>query len=1134
MANVAVDKDQQWLMNCLSASLDPNQEVRSFAEASLDQASLQPESNGMFCRDEIIVIDNIKSFLVPPFNHNISLVSYMAIIPIFPCRLLKALAGDYHSFNIFYLAALILKQFIRKHWQEGDESFQPPAVSSDEKAVIRGLLLSTLDDPNRKLCTAISMAIAAIAVYDWPESWPDLLPFLLKLIGDQTSMNGVHGGLKCLALLSGDLDDTMIPTLVPVLFPCLYTIVSSSQTYNKYLRTKALSVVYACTSMLGAMSGVYQVESNALMEPMLKPWLDQFSFILEHPVQPEDTDDWSIRMEVGIMLSSLSIAMFCTFCLQLKFPRFHFAVIVGPLWQTFVSSLSVYTRSSIEGTEDPYEGSYDSDGAEKSLDSFVIQLFEFLLTIVGSTKFVQVVANNIADLVYYTIAFLQVTEQQVHTWSMDANQFVADEDDVTYSCRVSGALLLEEVATCCGGDGIDAIINAASKRFSQSQQEKADGSVVWWRMKEATLFALASLCEQLLEAEVSGLTKVSIGNLLEQMITEDMGIVAKFSSVMSGGILEHFLLAAMKTIGMDVPPAVKVGACRALSQLLPEANKSTIEPQMMGLLSSLTDLLHRASDETLHLVLETLQAAIKAGHELSASAEPIISPIILNMWVLHISDPFICIDAIEVLEAIKNTPGCFLPLASRILPYIGPVLNKPQQQPNGLVAGSLDLLTMLLKASGTWMEIVICTSFVEFRFFFYFKNVIIVLYVLLITVCDSIVQNAPTDVVKAAYDVCFDAIIRIVLESDDHSEMQNATECLASFVSGGRQELLSWGSDSGFTMRSLLDAASRLLDPDLESSGSLFVGSYILQLILHLPSQMGQHIQNLIVALVRRMQSASIEGLRSSLLLIFARLIHLSAPNVEQFINLLMTIPAEGYQNAFVYVMSEWTKQQGKFLYAFLLLSKGKNTYECWKQSLVFVSCPRTGWEIQGAYQIKVTTSALALLLSTRHPELTNINVQGHLIKSISGITTRSKAKSAPDQWTIVPLPAKILALLADALIEIQEQVRDAEDEDSDWEEIHGDMDSDKDLLSSAAATPFGRSGYEHLEAMAKAYNENQEDEYEDNILSVTDPLNELYLANYLADFLSKFSQSDQQLFDNLCQCLTRAQQDAIKIALNR
>lgn len=44
------------------------------------------------------------------------------------------------------------------------------------------------------------------------------------------------------------------------------------------------------------------------------------------------------------------------------------------LWNTFVSSLRVYERSSIEGTEDSYDGRYDSDGAEKSLDSFVIQV----------------------------------------------------------------------------------------------------------------------------------------------------------------------------------------------------------------------------------------------------------------------------------------------------------------------------------------------------------------------------------------------------------------------------------------------------------------------------------------------------------------------------------------------------------------------------------------------------------------------------------------------------------------------------------------------------------------------------------------------------------------------------------------
>ncbi|XP_034199344.1 importin-9 isoform X1 [Prunus dulcis] len=1023
--NIVVDEDQQWLLNCLSATLDPNHEVRSFAEASLNQASLQPG---------------------------------------FGSALSKVAANRELPLGLRQLAAVLLKQFIKKHWHEAEEAFEHPAVSSDEKAVVRRLLLLSLDDSHRKICTAISMAVASIAVYDWPEVWPDLLPYLMKLINDQTNMNGIHGALRCLALLSVDLDDTVVPTLVPALFPCLLKIVSSPEMYDKYLRTKALSIIYSCISMLGVMSGVYKTETSALIVPMVKPWMDQFSKILNHPLQSEDPHDWSIRTEVLKCLNQF----------VQNFPSLiesEFMIIVGPLWQTFMTSLGVYVRSSIEGTEDPFDGRYDSDGAEKSLDSFVVQLFEFLLTIVGSAKLVKVIMNNVEELTYYTIAFLQITEQQVHTWSMDANQFVADEDDVTYSCRVSGALLLEEVVNSCGTEGIRAIIEAAKKRFSESQREKDAGSPIWWRIREATLFALASLSEQLLEAEDSELTRVGSGNLLEQIITEDIGLdvhqypflysrifssVAKFSSVISHGVLEHFLYAAIKAISMDVPSPVKVGACRALSELLPETNKVIIHPHLMSLFQSLSDLLNQASDETLHLVLETLQEAIKAGYELSASIEPIISPVVLNMWASHISDPFICIDAIEVMETLKNAPGCIRPLVSRVLPYIWPVLNKPQQQPDGLVAGSVDLVTMLLK-------------------------------------------NAPIDVVKTIYDACFDTVIRIVLQSDDHSEMQNATECLAAFVSGGRQDVLAWSGDLENTMRRLLDAASRLLDPDLDSSGSLFVGSYILQLILHLPSQMAPHIRDLVAALIRRMQSAQIAGLRSSLLLIFARLVHLSAPKVEQFIDLLVTIPAEGYDNSFVYLMSEWTQQQG---------------------------------EIQGAYQIKVTTTALALLLSSRHAELAKINVQGYLFQSAAGITTRSKAKLTPDQWTVVPLPAKIMALLADALVEIQEQVVAGDNEDSDWEEVEADdVQLDKDLMYSAGVTSSGRPSHQHLEAIAKAFNKDEEeDRYEDDQLTVADPLNQINLANYLAEFFVNFSQSERQMFDHIFQSLTQDQRNAIQM----
>lgn len=75
------------------------------------------------------------------------------------------------------------------------------------------------------------------------------------------------------------------------------------------------------------------------------------------------------------MLTLWSSFLWCFFI-------FHFfggiLVILGPLWQTFVSSVGVYERASIEGVEDCYDGRYDSDGSEKSLESFIIQVMRVL------------------------------------------------------------------------------------------------------------------------------------------------------------------------------------------------------------------------------------------------------------------------------------------------------------------------------------------------------------------------------------------------------------------------------------------------------------------------------------------------------------------------------------------------------------------------------------------------------------------------------------------------------------------------------------------------------------------------------------------------------------------------------------
>lgn len=499
----------------------------------------------------------------------------------------------------------MLKQFIKQHWQEGEENILYPVVSAEEKRIIHQLLLHPLNDPNRKIRTAISMAIVSIAQYDWPDDWPDLLPFLLILISEQNNIDGVHGALKCFALLSGDLDDTLVPKLLPVLYPHLHSIISASH-YEKSLKTKSLAIVHSCISVLGSMSGVYKIETGGLMPQMVNSLMDQFSTILRPPLQPEDQDDWSMRMEV----------LKCLLQLVQNFPSLveaQFSVILPSLWQTFVSSLDVYQMSSVHGIEDPHSGRFDSDGNERSLDAFVIQMFETLLTIVGNPKLAKVIKGNMKELVYYTIGFLQMTEEQVHTWSLDANQYVADEDDVTYSCRVSGSLLLEEMVNAYGGEAIDSFLGAVKSRFSESHNIKVSGSANWWRLREASYFALVSVADQLIEKQNTAETKVNLSQLLEETIAEDMKtdvhefpflharifvVVSKLSSVIGQTTREHFLYAATHATALDVPPPVKVGACQVLRQLLPDAKTELVQPHIISILSALIDLLKQASDET--------------------------------------------------------------------------------------------------------------------------------------------------------------------------------------------------------------------------------------------------------------------------------------------------------------------------------------------------------------------------------------------------------------------------------------------------------------------------------------------------------------------------------------------------------
>lgn len=66
-----------------------------------------------------------------------------------------------------------------------------------EKAAVRAGLPQGLADPDSKLRTAVGLAVAAIAAWDCPDAWPDLLDNLLRAIDQRDNQ---HLGEPCAEL----------------------------------------------------------------------------------------------------------------------------------------------------------------------------------------------------------------------------------------------------------------------------------------------------------------------------------------------------------------------------------------------------------------------------------------------------------------------------------------------------------------------------------------------------------------------------------------------------------------------------------------------------------------------------------------------------------------------------------------------------------------------------------------------------------------------------------------------------------------------------------------------------------------------------------------------------------------------
>eukprot|EP00727_Mastigamoeba_balamuthi_P011853 m51a1_g7290 putative importin-9 isoform x1 (739) ;mRNA; f:49826-52550 len=120
---------------------------------------------------------------------------------------------------IRHMACIVLKNYAKEHWSRHSEKFQEPEVSPEDKAAVRATLPIGLADPDTKIRTAVALAVAAIAHWDWPEQWPTVIPDLLRCLRETGSPHLVHGAVRCLELFvcCENVDEDTLPQLTALL-----------------------------------------------------------------------------------------------------------------------------------------------------------------------------------------------------------------------------------------------------------------------------------------------------------------------------------------------------------------------------------------------------------------------------------------------------------------------------------------------------------------------------------------------------------------------------------------------------------------------------------------------------------------------------------------------------------------------------------------------------------------------------------------------------------------------------------------------------------------------------------------------------------------------------------------------------
>ncbi|KAM9524423.1 importin-9-like isoform 3-T4 [Salvelinus alpinus] len=855
-------------------------------------------------------------------------------------------------------------------------------------------------------------------------------------------VSAVHGAMRVLTEFTREVTDTQMPLVAPVILPEMYKIFTMMEIYSIRTRSRAVEIFTTCAYLICAIEELEKGAAKALIFPVVQQFTEAFIQALQMPDGP--SSDSGLKMEVLKAVTAL----------VKNFPKpmvLSMQQILPIVWNTLTESAAFYVRTEVNYTEE-VDDPVDSDGEVLGFENLVFSIFEFIHTLLENSKFKSTVKRSLPELIYYIIVYMQITEDQIKVWTGNPQQFVEDEDDDTfsYSVRISAQDLLLAVATEFQNESAAALAAAATRHLQEAEQAKNSGNEHWWKVHEACLLALGSVKTIITENVKSGRVQFDMHGFLANVILADLNLTAaspfllgralwaasRFTAAMTPELIQQFLQATVSGLHDSQPPSVRISAVRAIwgycDQLKLSESTHVLQPFLPAVLDGLVQLAAQFSSEVLTLVMETLCIVSTVDPAFTTSAENKICPLTIAIFLKYSNDSVVASLSQDIFKELAQIEACQGPMQMRLIPTLVSIMQAPPDKiPFGMCATAIDILTTVVRYTKTPLsEMLVCQA--------------------------------------------FPVVAQCTLRTDDNTTMQNGGECLRAYVSVALEQVGQWRDTEGHSgLWYVMQVVSQLLDPRTSEFTAAFVGRLVSTLIAS--TELGEQLDQILRAILSKMQQAETLSVMQSLIMVFAHLVH---SQLEPLLEFLCSLPGPTGKPALEFVMAEWMSRQHLFY---------------------------------GQYEGKVSTVALCKLLqhglNTNDKRLQDIVVKGEeVFGPDEGIRTRSKSAKHPEKWTNVPLLVKVFKLIVNELssvVEANATRAAAADWSPDsvrmWEEEDDEEEEDEGLTGQLLSDLIASNKYDE--------NYYEEDDEEDPD-ALKDPIYQIDLQAYLTDFLTQFSQS--------------------------